>query len=75
MTEYKIDVVLSLSIFYAYTTLSCHSVGIVELCHPVLAAVTLCHIEDKLQQNFTVTTKIGIITATFHRCHFGHIHS
>ena len=50
MTEYKIDVVLSLSILYAYTTLSCHSVGIVELCHPVLAAVTLlCHIEDKLQ--------------------------
>ena len=47
MTEYKIDVVLSLSILYAYT--SCHSVGIVELCHPVLAAVTLCHIEDKLQ--------------------------
>ena len=50
MTEYKIDVVLSLSILYAYTTLSCHSVGIVELCHHVLAAVTLCHIEDKLQQ-------------------------
>ena len=42
MTEYKIDVVLSLSIYL--TTLSCHSVGIVELCHPVLAAVTLCHI-------------------------------
>ena len=39
MTEYKIGVVLSLSILYAYTTLSCHSVGIVELCHPVLAAV------------------------------------
>ena len=51
MTEYKIDVVLSLSILYAYTTLSCHCVGTVELsCHPVLAAVTLCHIEDKLQQ-------------------------
>ena len=52
MTEYKIDVVLLLSILvlHAYTTLSCHSVGIVELCHPVLAAVTLCHIEDKLQQ-------------------------
>ena len=53
MTEYNIDVVLSLSILYAYTTSSCHSVGIVELCHPVLAgvlaAVTLCHIEDKLQ--------------------------
>ena len=39
MTEYKIDLVLSLSILYAYTTLSCHSVGIVELCHHVLAAV------------------------------------
>ena len=49
MTEYKIDVVLSLSILYAYTTLIWHRVGIVELCHPVLAAVTLCHIEYKLQ--------------------------